>query len=83
MWSWRRWAPWVLVVVAALIGLVSALNIWVKRQALDTENWTNTSSQLLENSEIRNAISVYLVDQVYENVDVATALDRDRRWHGE
>jgi hypothetical protein len=72
--GWRRWLPWVVVVVAAIILLVSALNIWVTRQALSTDNWTNSSSQLLENTEIRNALSVYLVDQVYENVDVAQVL---------
>jgi hypothetical protein len=72
--GWRRWLPWVLVVVAAVILLVSALNIWVTRQALSTDNWTNSSSQLLENAEIRNALSVYLVDQVYENVDVTQVL---------
>jgi hypothetical protein len=66
--------PWVLVVLAATIGLISALNVWVKRQALSTDNWTNSSSQLLENSEIRNAISVYLVDQLYQKVDVGQAL---------
>jgi hypothetical protein len=53
---------------------VAALNVWVKRQALSTENWTNASSQLLENGEIRSALSVYLVDQLYENVDVPQAL---------
>jgi len=72
--GWRRWLPWVLVVVAAIVGLVSALNIWVTRQALSTDNWTNSSSQLLANPEIRNAVSVYLVDQIYENVDVSQAL---------
>jgi hypothetical protein len=72
--GWRRWVPWLLVVLAATIGLVSALNVWVKRQALSTDNWTNASSQLLENSEIRNAVSVYLVDQLYQNVDVGKAL---------
>jgi hypothetical protein len=72
--GWRRWLPWVLVVVAAVIALVSALNIWVTRQALSTDNWTNSSSQLLANPEIRNALSVYLVDQIYENVDVSQAL---------
>jgi hypothetical protein len=72
--GWRRWLPWVLVVVAAVVGLVSALNIWVTRQALNTDNWTNSSAQLLENPEIRNAVSVYLVDQVYQNVDVSQAL---------
>jgi len=73
--GWRRWTPWVLIVVAAVIALVSGLNIWVKRQALSTDHWTNASSELLENSEIRNALSVYLVDQLYENVDVGAALE--------
>ncbi|MBW8741183.1 MAG: hypothetical protein ACJ747_05070 [Gaiellaceae bacterium] len=72
--GWRRWVPWVLIVLAATIGLVAALNIWVKRQALNTDHWTNSSAQLLENSEIRNAISIYLVDQLYTNVDVGKAL---------
>ena len=62
--------PWLLIVVAMIIALLAALNVWVKRQALSTDNWTKASSRLLENSEIRNAISVYLVDQLYTKVDV-------------
>src|SRR5262249_15419644 len=62
--GWRRWVPWVLIVLAAIITLLAALNIWVKRQALNTDNFTNASSQLIENPDIRNAISVYLVDQL-------------------
>jgi hypothetical protein len=74
--SWRRWVPWVLVVLAAIIGLVSALNIWVKRQALDTNNFTNASVQMLEDPQVRSAISIYLVDQLYQNVDVAAELEQ-------
>lgn len=72
--AWRRWLPFVLIVVASLIGLVSALNVWVKRQALSTDNWTTASANLLENDEIRGALSVYLVNQLYENADVGSAL---------
>ncbi len=72
--GWRRWLPFVLIVVASLIGLVSALNVWVKRQALSTDNWTTASANLLENDEIRGALSVYLVNQLYDNVDVGSAL---------
>jgi hypothetical protein len=75
--SWRGWLPWVLVVLAAVIGLVSALNIWVKRQALDTNNFTSASVQVLENPQVRSAISVYLVDQLYQNVDVAAELEQN------
>src|SRR3954470_8268313 len=73
--AWRTWLPWALVVLATVIGLVSALNVWVKRQALSTDNWTNASSQLLENDQIRGALSVYLVTQLYPNVDVPAALN--------
>src|SRR4051794_28917010 len=72
--GWRRWLPWALVVLAAVIALAGCLNVWLKRQALSTDNWTQASSNLLANSEIRGALSVYLVDQIYENVDVAQLL---------
>jgi hypothetical protein len=75
--SWHRWLPWVLVVLAAVIGLVSALNIWVKRQALDTNNFTNASVRLLEDPQVRSAISVYLVDQLYQNVNVTAELQKE------
>jgi hypothetical protein len=72
--GWRRWVPWVLIVIAAVVALLAALNVWVKRQALNTDHWTAASAQLLENNDIRNAISVYVVDQLYQNVDVGKAL---------
>jgi hypothetical protein len=74
--AWRTWLPWVLVVIAAVIGLVAALNVWVKRQALNTDNWTNASSQLLENDKIRGALSVYLVNQLYQNSNVTQRLEQ-------
>jgi hypothetical protein len=64
------------VVIAGIIALVSALNVWVKRQALDSDNWANASSQLLENDKIRNALSIYLVNQIYQNVDVTKELEQ-------
>jgi len=75
--AWHSWVPWVLVVLAAVIALVSALNIWVKRQALDTNNFTNASVRLLEDPEVRSAISVYLVDQLYQNVNVTAELQKE------
>ena len=74
--GWRRWVPWALVVLACVLALAAALNVWVKRQALDTNNFTSASSQLIENPEIRSAISVYLVNQLYQNVDVGQALEQ-------
>jgi Ca2+/Na+ antiporter len=74
--AWRSWVPWTLVVIAAVIGLVAALNVWVKRQALSTDNWTNASAQLLENDQIRSALSVYIVNQAFANADVSKRLQQ-------
>ena len=71
---WRRITIWVLIVLAGLIGLVSALTVWAKRQALETDKWVATSSRLLEDDEIRGALSLYLVDELYTNVDVTAQL---------
>ena len=68
--------PWALVVLACVLALVAALNVWVKRQALSTDNFANASSQLIEDPAIRSAISVYLVNQLYQNVDVGQALEQ-------
>jgi NADH:ubiquinone oxidoreductase subunit 6 (subunit J) len=65
---------WVLIVLGALIALVGSLTVWVKRQALDTNAWTDASAQLIQDNDIRQALSVYIVDQLYQNVDVAAAL---------
>ena len=73
---WRRIVPWILVLLAALLIVVSSLTVWAKRQLLDTDNWTNSSSQLLEDPAIRSAVSVYLVNQLYSNVDVAGELEQ-------
>jgi hypothetical protein len=47
---------------------------WVNRQVMDTDEWTKTSSELLEKEAVRNALATYLVDELYANVDVAAEL---------
>jgi hypothetical protein len=67
----RRWAIAGVLALAVVTGLVAILSTWVKRQALDTGNWTNTSSQILESKNVQAALGAYLVDQLFTNVDVA------------
>ena len=45
-------------------------SVWVNRQVLNTDNWTATSSRLLEQKVIRDQVAGFLVDQLYANVDV-------------
>jgi putative oligomerization/nucleic acid binding protein len=59
-----------LVVLASVVAFVAMFSVWVNRQVLNTDNWTATSSRLLENTTIRNQIAGFLVDELYANVDV-------------
>jgi hypothetical protein len=66
----RRITATVLVVVATLLAFLAIFAIWANRQLLNTDNWTTTSSKLLENPVVRTQVADYLVDQLYANVDV-------------
>jgi hypothetical protein len=70
----RRVVIWTLIVLASLIAFGSVLTTWVDRQMLDTQSWEKASADLIEDPEVRDAVSVYVVDQLYENVDVPAGL---------
>lgn len=68
---WRRWTAWTLVVLGTVLLLVASVNIWIKRQALDTDRWVAASGKFIADDEIRAALAGYLVDQLYDNADVS------------
>src|SRR5436309_10141111 len=72
----RAIAVWTLVVVASILMLLSSLTIWVKRQALDTDAWTNASGQMLANDEIRQQLSIYLVDTLFSSADATAKIQQ-------
>src|SRR6478672_4873849 len=63
-----------LVVLGSILAFLSVFAIWTERQALNTDDWVSTSGRLIQNQTIRAELSDYLVDQLYENVDVEAEL---------
>jgi hypothetical protein len=63
-----------LIVVTTILAVVAMLSVWANRLLFNPDNWANTSTQLLQNDDIRSATSNYVVDQLYQNVDVAGLL---------
>ena len=55
----------VLLAFGTLFWTCFGLGLWAERQALDTDNWVDTSTQLLEDEEIREALGAFIVDRVY------------------
>lgn len=70
----RRRLVRALVILGSLLAFLSVFAIWTERQALNTDDWVDTSGRLIQNSTIREAVGDYLVDQLYENVDVEKEL---------
>jgi hypothetical protein len=72
----RRLLPLTLITVGSVLAFLAIFAVWANRQLLDTDNWTETSTELLENDEIRSQLSIFLVDELYANVDVQAELQQ-------
>jgi hypothetical protein len=68
-----RWALG-LVILGTVLTFAAIFSIWVNRQALNTNNWVDTSTRLVKNEEVRSQLSDYLANQLFANVDVAGEL---------
>jgi hypothetical protein len=72
----RRWVVWTALGLALVVLLASSLTIWVKRQALDTNNWVDTSSQLLQDDQVRQVVAADMVDALFSSSDVEARLQQ-------
>jgi hypothetical protein len=66
----------VLLVLATIIGIPAAFAVWVNRQALNTSNWSSTSSKILEDKRVQTALSAYMVHELFTNVNVSADLQK-------
>ena len=72
----RKRVVWLLIIVSTLVLLISAVTIWVKREVLDTNNFTASTTELMRDPKVQSALAVFLVDQIYQNVDVKADLEK-------
>ena len=61
----------VLIGVTTLLLVVGIFATWANRLLFSPDNWSKTSTQLLQNENVRSTTANYVVDQLYANVDVA------------
>jgi hypothetical protein len=65
----RIWVR-VILVLATVLAVFAIFAIWANRQLMNPSNWAKTSTALLQKQTIRTAVSGYLIDQLYANVNV-------------
>lgn len=70
----RRIGIVLLILLASVLLLGTAAEVWVKRQVLNTPKWVAASDKILANPKVQAALSTYIVDEIYSNVDVQQEL---------
>jgi len=71
-----RKASIALVVLGSIVLFLSGFAVWASRQFLLTEDWVETSSELLEEEVIQEQVSAFLVDELFSAVDVKGQLEK-------
>jgi hypothetical protein len=70
----HRIAVRVLIGLGVLFIVLAIFAVWAERQLLDTDEWVNTSSGVLEDQEIQTALGDYLTNELSTQVDVEQAV---------
>lgn len=66
----RSSVPTSCIAVATLLAVIAALTTWVQTQALDTDEWVDRATALLDDPVVTDAIAVFVVDEIYTALDV-------------
>jgi hypothetical protein len=64
-----------LLVAGTLLWTIFGLGLWAERQALDTEQWADTSEELLENEPVRTALGLFIVDRLFDSEEVQARIE--------
>jgi hypothetical protein len=64
-----------LLAVGTLIFIGFGVGVWAERQVLDTDEWVDTSAELLENEDVRTALGGFIVDRLFDSEEVQAQIE--------
>ncbi len=71
----RKAAIAALLAVGTLIFIGFGVGVWAERQLLDTDEWVDTSAELLEDEDIRVALGGFIVDRLFDSQEVQAQIE--------
>jgi hypothetical protein len=60
----------IVLVLASIFLFLSFFSLWANRQLFDSAQWTKTSTQVIEQPAVQDALANYMVDELFNNVNV-------------
>ena len=67
---------WTLIALASLLLVFSITANWVQRSALNTDEVAASTDAIVEDDDVQEQLSIFLVDQLYANVDVQAQIEQ-------
>lgn len=63
-----------IIVLAGIVAFFAVFAVWARRQLLETDTWTQTSTKVLADERVQTALDNFLVQALFDNVDVEKQL---------
>lgn len=70
------WGVAVVLVLATIFTALTLFTYWANRQVLSEDNWRKASTEMLESPAVRDALASYMVEQLFDNVDVEAEMEK-------
>ncbi|MFH9423930.1 hypothetical protein [Streptomyces sp. NPDC017529] len=70
----RRFVAALVIALVAVFTVTSVVGVWGARTALDTDRWVATVGALPEDPVVDAAVSAYLTDQIFDQLDIEQRL---------
>jgi hypothetical protein len=70
----RRTLSRICIALGSVLAMVAIFAAWADRQALNSDEWVDTSVRVIEDDEIRAAVADFAVAELYREVDVEAEL---------
>jgi hypothetical protein len=65
-----------IIVLAGILAFFAVFAVWAERQLLETDTWTETSTKVLADPDVQNALDDFLVDALFQEVNVEGQLKK-------
>ncbi|MEU6390496.1 hypothetical protein [Streptomyces sp. NPDC046939] len=70
----RRMVAAVLIALVAVVSVTSVVGVWGARTTLNTDRWIAAVGPLPEDPDVNKAVSTYLADEIFDQLDVERKL---------
>ncbi|MFZ3572117.1 hypothetical protein ACOKM5_34885 [Streptomyces sp. BH097] len=70
----RRTIAAILIALVAVLAVTSVVGVWGSRTTLNTDRWIATVGTLPEDPKVNAAVSTYLADEIFDQLDVEQRL---------